>query len=103
MDATTRSGLPGGAMTTAMCDVLERYANDPPGPYPALLGGLTQVLVQRGFDQRPRLSSPQAFDVNQKPFSIVDFIVPNMNPQLGQAQKPHYSPVRPDMFGGLLW
>lgn len=103
MDAVSRAGIPAGAMTTAMCDVLEQHANDPPGPYDALLGGLTNVLVQRGYEQRPRLSSSQAFDVNQKPFSIVDHIVPNMNPRLGQAQTPHGSPARPNMFGGLMW
>merc|ERR1719161_2997290 len=31
MDASSH-GRPAGAMTTAMCDVLERYANEPPGP-----------------------------------------------------------------------
>merc|ERR1712070_1014755 len=40
MDATTRMGMAGGAMTTAMCDVLEQHAHEPPGPYPALLGGM---------------------------------------------------------------
>jgi len=98
MDAS-RHGRPAGAMTTAMCDVLEAHANEPPGPYPALLGGLTQVLRERGFDQTPRLSSSQAFDVGDKLFSLTDFIVPNMNPQLGQIQRPRPKPDRMNLLG----
>jgi len=102
MDATTRQGLPGGAMTSAMCDVLEAHAHEPPGPYPALLNAMTNVLQQRGFDQRPRLSSSQSFEVMKKPFSIVDFIVPNLNPQLGQVNRPRPKPMRSDPFG-VFW
>mmetsp|Transcript_35813 Transcript_35813/g.65006 ORF Transcript_35813/g.65006 Transcript_35813/m.65006 type:complete len:571 (+) Transcript_35813:26-1738(+) len=98
MDAVTRQGLPGGAMTTAMCDVLEEHARKPPGPYPALLGAMTNVLQERGFDQRPRLSSSQAFDVMQKPFHVADFIVPNLNQQLGQLRRPAPKPQRDDPF-----
>lgn len=102
MDASSH-GRPAGAMTTAMCDVLERYANEPPGPYHHLLGGLTNVLMERGFEQRPRLSSSQAFNVNEKPFSITDFIVPNSNPQLGQAQAPRPKPGRQNNGSDFFW
>merc|ERR1712203_1258993 len=88
VDAKTFMGRSAGAMTTAMCDVLEQHAGQPPGRYPDLLGGMKQVLMQRGYEQRPVLSSSQAFDPNEKLFSIVDFIVPNLNPQLGQVQRP---------------
>eukprot|EP00928_Gymnodinium_smaydae_P020276 TRINITY_DN17843_c0_g1_i1.p1 TRINITY_DN17843_c0_g1~~TRINITY_DN17843_c0_g1_i1.p1 ORF type:complete len:572 (-),score=79.93 TRINITY_DN17843_c0_g1_i1:322-2037(-) len=102
MDATTRQGLPGGAMTTAMCDVLEKYAEEPPGSYPSLLDAMTNVLDERGFEQRPRLSSSQAFQVAEKRFSVIDFIVPNLNPQLGQANPPRRRPKRNDPFD-VLW
>eukprot|EP00747_Dinoflagellata_sp_TGD_P020509 gnl/TRDRNA2_/TRDRNA2_127862_c0_seq1.p1 gnl/TRDRNA2_/TRDRNA2_127862_c0~~gnl/TRDRNA2_/TRDRNA2_127862_c0_seq1.p1 ORF type:complete len:574 (-),score=74.08 gnl/TRDRNA2_/TRDRNA2_127862_c0_seq1:167-1888(-) len=97
MDAS-RHGRPAGAMTSCMCDVLEGHQG-PPGNYPGLLQGLTNVLRERGFDQTPRLSSSQPFDVMQKPFSITDYITPNMNPQLGQAQRPPSKPPRSNGWG----
>jgi len=99
MDAADLYGRMGGAMTTAMCDVLEAHAHQPPGQYAGLLNALQTVLRQRGYEQRPRLSSSQAFDMTKKPFHLTDHIVPNLNPQLGQAQRPRPKPPRFNLGG----
>merc|ERR1719330_2329180 len=67
-DASTAYGAAGGAMTTALCDVLRR---NPSPLYPELLNMLSQSLRQRGFSQQPVLSSSQCFDF-RRPFSFND-------------------------------
>lgn len=84
----TRFGRAGGAMTQAMNDVLDKVGKKGTAGYPELLEMLLASLQKRGYEQTPRLSSSQAFDVSQKPWSVTDYIVPNLNPQLGQAQVP---------------
>eukprot|EP00438_Fugacium_kawagutii_P030734 Skav209844 [mRNA] locus=scaffold2703:383409:385346:- [translate_table: standard] len=55
-DAASMYSAPGGAMTTAFCDVLRR---NPSPIYPQLLQMLHQHLSRGGFSQRPVLSSTQ--------------------------------------------
>ncbi|CAK9103287.1 unnamed protein product [Durusdinium trenchii] len=55
-DAAGMYAAPGGAMTTAFCDVLRR---NPRPIYPQLLQLLHQHLNRGGFSQRPVLSSTQ--------------------------------------------
>merc|ERR1712151_1071717 len=99
MDAPTMQGLPGGAMTTAMCDILEAHAGHPPGMYPDLMQALQCKLTERGFEQKPRLSSSQPFHPQDKPFSLAEGVVPNMNPQLGQSCVPPPKPMHESLFG----
>merc|ERR1712187_646282 len=78
-DASTRYGAAGGAMTTAFCDVLRQ---NPRPTYPQLLDMLHRHLRNRGFSQRPVLTSSQQFNFD-RPFSLTD-IHPNMNPMIGR-------------------
>jgi hypothetical protein len=84
MDVSVR-GKAAGAMTTAMCDVLEKVQKDKASlEYSELLAQLLGVLKSRNFDQRPKLSSSQAFNYGDKKFTLAQGHVPNMNEQLGQ-------------------
>jgi len=96
MDAS-RHGKAAGAMTTALCDVIEQTGGGV--SYTELLDGLHEVLQSRNFDQRPKLSSSQAFGPQDKPFSFSDGIVPNMNAQLGQDSAPPPRPPRANAQG----
>lgn len=95
-DAASMYSAPGGAMTTAFCDVLRR---NPTPIYPQLLQMLHQHLSRGGFSQRPVLSSTQQFSLD-RPFSFDD-IHPNMNPQLGRIFRQHFPP-RPRAMSGPL-
>ena len=65
---------PGGALTQAFC----LYLRENPCPtYPELLSGLRYHIRSAGYNQRPQLTSSQAFDLN-RPFLLAD-IIPNMN------------------------
>jgi len=98
----TRHGKAGGAMTTAACDVIE--SGQGLNSYPDFLNALQGKLQERGFDQRPRLSSSQPFPAGNKRFSLIDDIVPNLNPQLGQGQAPAAKPTRVNgQQQGFLW
>lgn len=67
-DAAGMYAAPGGAMTTAFCDVLRR---NPRPIYPQLLQLLHQHLNRGGFSQRPVLSSTQQFSLD-RPFAFDD-------------------------------
>jgi len=85
MDVSVR-GKAAGAMTTAMCDVLEDLNKSKASlQYPELLVKLLGVLKSRNFEQRPKLSSSQSFRGEQKAFTLAEGHVPNLNKQLGQA------------------
>mmetsp|Transcript_38598 Transcript_38598/g.86291 ORF Transcript_38598/g.86291 Transcript_38598/m.86291 type:complete len:519 (+) Transcript_38598:52-1608(+) len=95
-DAAGMYAAPGGAMTTAFCDVLRRNPNP---IYPQLLTMLWQHLDRGGFSQRPVLSSTQQFSLD-RPFSFDD-IHPNMNMQLGRIFRQRFPP-RPRPMSGPL-
>merc|ERR1711971_1529453 len=83
MDVTVR-GKAAGAMTTAMCVVLEKVDKDKASlEYSELLAQLLGVLESRNFDQRPKLSSSQAFNYGDKKFTLAEGHVPNLNQKLG--------------------
>jgi len=95
-DASSMYGAAGGAMTTALCDVLRRNPNP---SYPQLLDMLHQHLRRGGFSQRPVLTSSQQFHFD-RPFSLDD-IHPNNNPQLGRTFRKRFPPQPKPMFGPL--
>jgi len=93
-DACEPGGAAGGAMTTAFCDVLRR---DPCPVYPQLMAQLRSVMCQRGFSQRPQLTSSQAFTFD-RPFHLDDAI-PNSNRQLGRIFRKRFPPKPRPMSG----
>jgi len=95
-DASSMYGAAGGAMTTALCDVLRRNRSP---PYPQLLEMLHQHLQRGGFSQRPVLTSSQQFHFD-RPFSLDD-IHPNTNPQLGRTFRRRFPPQPKPMMGPL--
>merc|ERR1712232_1057230 len=96
----TRHGQAGGAMTTAMCDVLEKQHKQKSAvEYPELLIQLRGVLEQRGFDQKPKLSSSQPFSGEQKKFTLADGHVTNLNKTLGQQSAGKARPPRKNAEG----
>jgi len=77
-------GKAAGAMTTAMCDVLEDLDKKKESiEYPHLLVDLKAVLAKRGYDQRPKLSSSQPFSGEHKQFTLAEGHVSNLNKTLG--------------------
>lgn len=100
-DAATFYAAAGGAMTTAFCDALR---SNPCPTYTELIATIQQLLRQRGFSQRPQLSSTQTFDVH-RPF-ILDDAVPNSNRTLGRIMRREFK-ARPrrisdSNFGTML-
>merc|ERR1712151_1187548 len=68
-DALSPSGAAGGAMTTAFCDLLR--SGHVGMPYHMLLERLHDIMRQRGFAQRPQLTSSQQFN-HDRPFMLDD-------------------------------
>lgn len=95
-DASSCYTAPGGAMTTAFCDVLRR---NPHPTYPQLLDLLHRSLASRGFSQRPVLSASQCFSF-ERPFAFDD-VHPNMNSSIGRIFRQKFPP-RPRPMGGPL-
>eukprot|EP00933_Yihiella_yeosuensis_P061771 TRINITY_DN64617_c0_g1_i1.p1 TRINITY_DN64617_c0_g1~~TRINITY_DN64617_c0_g1_i1.p1 ORF type:complete len:373 (+),score=62.16 TRINITY_DN64617_c0_g1_i1:60-1178(+) len=95
-DASTFFGAAGGAMSTAFCDCLRQNPNP---TYPELLDKMHSHLWNRGFSQRPCLTSSQPFQVD-RPFSFED-IHPNMNNKLGRTFRQKFPP-RPRPISGPL-
>jgi len=91
-------GRPMGAMTTALCNVLERQ---PILSCASLLGELRAELRRGRFDQIPSLTSSQRFDPN-RPFNPCDGIVGNMNPVIGRQFRKKKHPKRANMMHGGL-
>lgn len=89
-------GKAGGAMTTALCDVLR---SDSSPSYPELMQRLSRVVKERGFSQRPQLTSSQAFDFDR--VFHLDDAVPNSNSQLGRIFRKKFPPQRRKIGGGL--
>lgn len=92
-------GKPMGAMTTALCNTIER---NPVLTYPQLLEALRRELVKGGFEQIPSLTSSQAFDANSSMFTPCDNIVGNRNPWLGRHFRKKKHPKRPLLLEGGL-
>lgn len=92
-------GKPMGAMTTALCNTLERRRSMTHGE---LLEGLRGELRSNGFSQLPNLCSSQRFDSN-RPFSPTgETIEGNHNPVLGRKHRKKKHPKNPNLLiGGL--
>merc|ERR1719296_228545 len=106
-----RYGRPGGALTTAFCEVMQPGA--PPLSYADLLVLLRGAMERDGFSQVPQLSSSQAFEASQLGFTLGhpgplaslasgglqqppatgQGIIPlNRNPTLGQVVRRRFEP-----------
>ncbi len=90
-------GRPGGAMTTAFCDVLRAH---PAPTYDELLGEMGRVLRQRGMSQRPQLSSSQALETD-RPFLLED-VCSNSNEIVGRVFRRRFPPRPRDLSGSPL-
>lgn len=95
-DAANAHDAPGGAMTTALCDVLR--ANRAPS-YPQLLGLLRRQLQRRGVAQRPQLTASQAFRIDRQ-FQLHE-AVPNRNGNIGRTFRNKFAPRQRPMEGPL--
>lgn len=91
----TRHGRAGGAMTTAMHQVL---SENPTPTYPELLQRLHEVLKERNMEQIPRLTSSQMFEPGDKIFGLNESAVPNMNPVIGTAGAHRRQAAKEDDF-----
>ena len=107
-DARGAHGLWGGAMTTALAEVLRdqssmaatqrkaknySHAVAPPKGllYPILLQRIHKKMKEGGFSQRPCLSSSQAFDPSARFFGIEMDPLPNTNPQNGRLVRQKFA------------
>jgi len=92
-------GRPMGAMTTALCNSLER------SQFPLTIAQLEQELAgelaRGGFEQIPNITSSQAFDPNRI-FSPADGIIGNTNPQIGRQFRKQKHAKRKNLMGGGL-
>merc|ERR1712210_196297 len=93
-DTCSRYGAAGGAMTTALCDVLRQSRSL---TYSELIAQLNRLLRNRGLRQCAQLTSSQRFDLDRR-FSLTD-IVPNTNPTLGRTFRRKFPPRRREMLG----
>lgn len=92
-------GRPMGAMTTALCNTLERQ---PMLTISQLLGELRGELRRGGFEQIPSITSSQRFDPQRKPFNPCDYIDGNTNPMLGRQLRKKKHPKRANLIHGGL-
>jgi len=92
-------GPPMGAMTTALCNTLER---SPVMTHSQLLDMLRGELRSGGFQQIPSLTSSQRFDAMNKPFNPCDNIEGNHNPQLGRQFRKKKHPKNQMLLNGGL-
>lgn len=77
----------GGAMTQSF---IQAFRQNPMATYPEFMANLHNTLKNRGFKQRPQLTSSQQFDVNSRILSFVDGIEGNMNTEIGRIQHKKY-------------
>lgn len=91
-------GRPMGAMTTALCNTLER---NPLLDHTQLIEELRRELRNGGFEQIPSLTASQRFNV-QKQFTPVDGIEGNTNAQIGRQFRKKKHPKNPAMLNGGL-
>jgi len=78
---------PGGAMTTALCDVLRA---DPSPTYVDLMSNLHVALRSKGFPQKPMLTSTQRFEATR--VFVIDDILLNTNTTLGRTVRYRFPP-----------
>jgi len=95
-DAGGMYQAPGGAMTTALCEALRM---NPAPTYGGLMQQMSYVLRQRGFSQKPQLSSTQPFEFDRT--FLLDDITVNRNQQLGRVFRRRFPP-RPRNIQGPL-
>lgn len=88
-DAASLYCAPGGAMTTAYCEALRL---NPCPTYVQLLHDIQTQLRQRGFKQKPQLSSSQRFDVNRH--FLLDDAVANSNQTIGRTMRKRFKAQR---------
>eukprot|EP00756_Hemistasia_phaeocysticola_P064015 Hpha_TRINITY_DN7472_c0_g1::TRINITY_DN7472_c0_g1_i1::g.95763::m.95763 len=96
-DASDQYRRPAGAMTTALCDTIEKHGTGTL-MMADLLFEMHQRLKRGGFSQRPMLTSSQKFNANARPFQLFD-ICPNMNEVVGRFVRKRFEP-RPAKNGG---
>jgi len=99
----------GGAMTQSF---ISAYRQNPMSTYPEFMAAIHRRLKQRGFKQRPQLTSSQAFDVKNTVFSFTEGFQPNKNQVIGRIQRKKIRPgstgdrrqsgVNDLLFGGLM-
>jgi len=106
-----RYGRPGGALTTAFCEVLQHGFDKI--SYAGLLVRLREAMERDGFSQMPQMSSAQAFEADSHVFSLgattgltmqvsgalsqQDLIILNRNATLGQIVRQQFPP-KPQPF-----
>mmetsp|Transcript_2494 Transcript_2494/g.2630 ORF Transcript_2494/g.2630 Transcript_2494/m.2630 type:complete len:512 (+) Transcript_2494:95-1630(+) len=99
-DVASSHSRPGGAMTTAFTQALQR---NPAPSYNELMRSLLTHMQRGGFEQRPNLTSSQRFDPNR--LFVFDDIIPNSNQKLGRVfrrkfpPRPRNDPVMNDILG----
>lgn len=96
-DTSCPSGVAGGAMTLAFCELVRQGGIGM--PYTEIMTHLHSVMRKRGFSQRPQLTASQAF-ANDRPFLLEDCI-PNSNDEIGRKFRKKFPP-RPRAIGGGL-
>jgi len=96
-DAANAYGAPGGAMTTALCDVLRSNCSP---TYPQLMELLHVQLRRRGFSQRPQLTASQRFDTDR--LFRLEGAVPNSNSNIGRTFRKKFRPQPRYIDGPLL-
>jgi hypothetical protein len=94
-DVQGRYGQAGGAMTMAFTEELR--ANPQPS-YTELITSMTRIMKQKGFTQRPCLTSSQPFRFPRE-FTLTD-AAPNMNSRLGRIATQRFPPNPRPMSAG---
>merc|ERR1712107_180894 len=89
----------GGAMTQSF---IHACRSNPMVTYPEFLATIHNSLKQRGFQQRPQLTSSQQFDVSSRVMSLTNGIECNENPQIGRIQNKKYKPQKPQGGGSII-
>lgn len=83
---TVQNMQAGGAMTNAF---LKALGEDPMPLYPDFMNRLHRALRQKGFRQKPQLSSSQKFDLTNRIFSLTQGFIPNSNATIGRIINPN--------------
>jgi len=94
-DVSSRYGRAEGAMSTAFCEVLRRHRNP---PYTEFIESLLRKMREKGFKQKPQLSSSQQFDF-RRTFDLTDPIK-NSNPYIGRVVNQRFKPNPRPMGSG---
>merc|ERR1719162_2624641 len=89
-DVQSKYGASGGAMTLAFTEILR--SNKTPS-YTDFINGMNASMKQKGFKQRPQLTSSQAFEFPRQ-FTFTD-AVRNSNAKLGRQLVAGFKPNKP--------